>query len=162
MGTEPLAHLITFRTHGTWLHGDPRGSVDRDHRTYGTDLLPSNRAWQRQAARRLPDAPIALDEGARRVVEKTIEEVCATRDWALHGVQARTNHVHVVVASPEPPERVMNTLKSWCTRRLRESNCFTGRVRIWSRHGSTRYLWTPQSLREACRYVMESQGEALS
>jgi len=25
----PLAYLITFRSYGTWLHGDERGSVDR-------------------------------------------------------------------------------------------------------------------------------------
>ena len=27
----PLAHLSTFRSYGTWLHGDKRGSVDRSH-----------------------------------------------------------------------------------------------------------------------------------
>jgi len=25
----PLAFLITFRTYGSWLHGDMRGSIDR-------------------------------------------------------------------------------------------------------------------------------------
>ena len=25
----PLAYLITFRTYGTWLHGDERGSIGR-------------------------------------------------------------------------------------------------------------------------------------
>ena len=25
----PLAYLLTFRTYGTWHHGDERGSVDR-------------------------------------------------------------------------------------------------------------------------------------
>jgi hypothetical protein len=27
----PLAYLFTFRCHGTWLHGDERGAVDRFH-----------------------------------------------------------------------------------------------------------------------------------
>jgi hypothetical protein len=36
----PLAYFITFRTHGTWLHGDQRGSVDRHGRNvYGTDRI---------------------------------------------------------------------------------------------------------------------------
>ena len=30
----PLAYLITFRSYGTWLHGDKRGSVDRFHNHY--------------------------------------------------------------------------------------------------------------------------------
>ncbi|MGH9840991.1 MAG: hypothetical protein ACREEM_19730 [Blastocatellia bacterium] len=36
----PLAYLITFRCYGTWLHGDERGSVDRDHNIYRTPFLP--------------------------------------------------------------------------------------------------------------------------
>ena len=35
-GSVPLAYLITFRTYGTWLHGDARGSVDREHNVFGT------------------------------------------------------------------------------------------------------------------------------
>jgi hypothetical protein len=27
--TSPIAFLLTFRTYGTWLHGDPRGSFQR-------------------------------------------------------------------------------------------------------------------------------------
>jgi hypothetical protein len=34
----PLAYLITFPTYGTWLHGDERGSVDRDHNLPGTPV----------------------------------------------------------------------------------------------------------------------------
>jgi hypothetical protein len=32
----PVGFLISFRGFGTWLHGDPRGSVDRLHNRYGT------------------------------------------------------------------------------------------------------------------------------
>jgi hypothetical protein len=38
----PVGYLITFRSYGTWLHGDRRGSVDRLHRIYGTPRLPPN------------------------------------------------------------------------------------------------------------------------
>jgi hypothetical protein len=38
----PLAYFIMFRSYGTWLHGDSRGSVDRLHNTYGTPRLPPN------------------------------------------------------------------------------------------------------------------------
>jgi hypothetical protein len=36
----PLAYFITFTCHGTWLHGDERGSVDRGHNAPGTPFLP--------------------------------------------------------------------------------------------------------------------------
>lgn len=37
---QPLAYFITFRTHGTWLHGDQRGSVDRHGRNvFGADRI---------------------------------------------------------------------------------------------------------------------------
>lgn len=39
----PLAYLITFRTYGTWLHGDDRYSMDRHEKNiYRTpNVLPS-------------------------------------------------------------------------------------------------------------------------
>jgi hypothetical protein len=41
----PLAYFISFRTYGTWLHGDERGSVNRkqiDYEINGQgDDLPS-------------------------------------------------------------------------------------------------------------------------
>jgi len=44
--SEPLGYLITCRTYGTWLHGDARGSVDRDHNVYGTPMRDPNSALQ--------------------------------------------------------------------------------------------------------------------
>ena len=40
-----LAYLISFRTYGTWLHGDKRGSVDRFHNRYCSPYLPPNKKW---------------------------------------------------------------------------------------------------------------------
>jgi hypothetical protein len=44
--TQPLAFPIMFRCYGSWLHGDERGSVDRQkfHR-YGTPAMPANKSW---------------------------------------------------------------------------------------------------------------------
>jgi hypothetical protein len=40
----PLGYLITFRSYGSWLHGDRRGSVDRFHNRFGTPRIPHNEA----------------------------------------------------------------------------------------------------------------------
>ena len=45
-----LGYLITFHTHGSWLHGAERGSVDREHNSYDTPFLPIN-ADREQVAR---------------------------------------------------------------------------------------------------------------
>jgi hypothetical protein len=46
--TFPLAYLITFRTFGTWLHGDGRTSVKRDGwNRYGHHRYPPNETLHR-------------------------------------------------------------------------------------------------------------------
>ena len=159
--SEPLAYFITFPTYGTWLHGDARGSVDRAHNVPGTPLLdPDQRRQQRDAAR-LKHPPVILDVKRRRVVHRTIVEVCAHRNWTLHAVHVRTNHVHVVISAEETPEQVMNALKSWATRRLVEAGMLPAGTKAWVRHGSTRYLWKADQVTSACQYVCEGQGEDL-
>ena len=39
----PLAYFISFRTFGTWLHGDRRGSVDR------STTSTAHHVWARSA-----------------------------------------------------------------------------------------------------------------
>ncbi|MHC5110317.1 MAG: transposase [Planctomycetota bacterium] len=102
---------------------------------------------------------ISLDHHARLVVEISIRDVCSHRDWSLYAANVRSNHVHVVIAAPQSPERVMNDLKVICTRRLKDGAVFNNQQKIWSRHGSTRYLWNDRNVRDACAYVMEQQGD---
>jgi len=157
--SEPVAYLITFRTYGSWLHGDGRGSVDREHKAYGTPLLAPHHGRERSARDRCAQAAFALDTKQRRIVHRTLTEVCRHRGWSIHALNVRTNHVHVVVSAPEPPERVMGSLKSWTTRRLREANLIASDTGPWSRHGSTRYLWNPGEVEHACEYIVEGQGD---
>lgn len=42
----PLAVCFTFRSYGTWLHGDERGSVDRYQNIHGTPRIPKNSNWK--------------------------------------------------------------------------------------------------------------------
>lgn len=154
----PLAYLITFPTYGTWLHGDKRGSVDRDNNIPGTPILLQNKARQRHEQNKLQNKPVLLNSHARDVTHRTILQVSEHRGWTVHAINVRTNHIHVVVSAGKTPERVMNDLKSWCSRKLIEEGLFPPGKRLWVRHGSTRYLWKPQHLDAACRYVAEEQG----
>jgi hypothetical protein len=66
--------------------------------------------------------------------------------------------VHLVVSASQAPEQVMTTFKAWSTRRLREAGLAVEGARLWSRHGSTKYLWTTDDVVTAHSYVVDSQG----
>lgn len=103
-----------------------------------------------------------LDYARRVEVARAIEEVCAFRGWTLHALNVRSNHVHVVVTAPNiRPERPMNQFKSWATRRLRDRGLAGAAERLWTRHGSTRYLWDEKDLSATGAYVLEGQGSDL-
>ncbi len=157
MSDRPLAYLITFRTYGTWLHGDDRGSMDRDHRTYGAPQLVPDVSRRNTAYSRLASPPVTLSPEQRRVVGDAIRGQCEHRDWSLHALNVRTEHVHVVVSADVPPEAVLNVFKAYSTRALRQSELWLRATSPWSRHGSTRYLWSEESVSRACVYVSELQ-----
>jgi REP element-mobilizing transposase RayT len=158
---EARTYFLTYHTYGTWLHGDERHSVDRRHNIPETDTMPPDAGRLAAARERLKHQPTLLDAGRRQIVEATIREVCAHRGWHLHAVNVRTNHVHAVITARVAPEKVLTDLKAWATRRLIEAHAFPRGTRVWSRHGSTRYLWTEKDIEDACHYVVECQGIVL-
>ncbi|MBI3269391.1 MAG: hypothetical protein HYZ53_10260 [Planctomycetes bacterium] len=153
----PLAYFITFRTYGTWLHGDTRGSVDRKHNVFGMPLLPHDpkRAGEDAAAMANPSS--VLSAAQRAIVEAAVKGVCEHRGWILHALNVRTNHLHVVVSAQVSPERVMADFKAWGTRRLVEGGTMGRGARVWTRHGSTKYLWRSEAVAAACNYVIHGQ-----
>jgi REP element-mobilizing transposase RayT len=161
MASLPVAYLLTWTCYGAWLHGDPRGSVDRDHNTPGEPFLPPNPTRAAAEHFRLRHPPIRLDAAARRVVEDTIERHISIRGWTLHAHAVRTNHVHVVVSCDIHADEAREQFKAWCTRRLREAGLFSRDTSIWTEKGSDRWLWDPGALASAIRYVADYQGDPL-
>ena len=116
----PLAHLITFRCHGTWLHGDSRGSIDRFHNRYMSPYIEPNKNWHRYNTEILEGEPVTLDASRRRSVEAAILETCTDRKWQLHALNVRTNHVHTVVSiGLVKPALALVALKAKSTKRMR-------------------------------------------
>jgi REP element-mobilizing transposase RayT len=104
---------------------------------------------------------IVLTAALRTEVDQAIREACEHRGWRLEALNVRTNHVHVVVSAPVAPELTMTTMKAWATRRCREAGLLAPGRKLWTRHGSTRYLWTEQAIDDAAEYVAERQGPPL-
>lgn len=157
----PLAYLITFRSYGTWLHGDPRGSVDRFHNQYRTPVFPPNAARLGQTEIRLKRRPVVLTVEQRRSVERAIQETSEIRKWLLRALNVRTNHVHAVVSAEARPELVLNALKANSTRQLRQDCCWEDSCRPWSDGGNKRYVWTELGLQRAIDYVVNGQDGEL-
>ncbi len=158
----PLAYFVTFRTHGTWLHGDQRGSVDRHGRNiFGTERIKLDPVFSVTMDRNMESAPFLLDGHQRKVVEAAIRSVCLIRQYGLGAINVRTNHAHVVVSSIASPDKIMAGFKANSTRALRETGLVEPKQKIWSRGGSTRYLWKPRNVERAIGYTLYGQGDEL-
>ena len=153
----PLAYFITWTCRGTWLHGDGRGSVDREHNAYGTAMIPPDATMYAKSAARLKQDSLELTAADRLLVAGAIKATCSHRGWTIHALAVRSNHVHSVVSADATPERVMHDLKAWSTRALRQSNHDFDNRPIWTRHGSTRYLFDEPALHGAIEYVVSHE-----
>jgi hypothetical protein len=54
---------------------------------------------------------------------------------------------------------MVNELKAYSTRRLREAGLAGEDQKIWARGASTRYLWNPRHVEAAVEYVLYSKGD---
>lgn len=157
---EPLAYFLTWTTYGTWLPGDERGWVAKPG-----EFRLSDGELQESARRMMTEPALILDDEQRQIVEDTIRAHCQIRRWHLHVVNARTNHVHVVVtANNRSPEDVMDQFKAWCTRKLKaHDQCRLAlgeklRLNWWTQRGSKRQLHSQHAVDAAILYVQEGQG----
>jgi REP element-mobilizing transposase RayT len=158
----PLAHLITFRCYGTWLHGDQRGSVDRLHNRYQAPYAPANDNRNRYNEGMLKSEPVLLDAARRASVEMAIRETCDYRSWILRAMSVRTNHVHVVVSiGAQKSELALNAFKANATRQMRQDGRWQMDYSPWVDKGSRRNLWNESSVARAIDYVLDGQGDDL-
>ncbi|MDM7924369.1 MAG: hypothetical protein QUS14_18950 [Pyrinomonadaceae bacterium] len=159
---RPLAFFITFRTYGTWLHGDERGSVERHGRNvYGTDRIGLDPVFSVSMDRNMLAEPFLLDVPRRVCVEEAIRSVCSVRNYGLSALNVRTNHAHLVVSASADPKFMMNAFKANATRELRERGLARSDQKVWCRGGSTRYLWKPVQVERAIDYTVNGQGDDL-
>jgi REP element-mobilizing transposase RayT len=158
----PLGYLITFRCYGTWLHGDERGSIDRFHNRYKSEYLPRSDRRKDVNSRLLKFEPVTLNAKQRGSVDSAIREVCEHRQWFIHALNVRTNHVHSVVSIGSiKPERALNAFKAYATRHMRQDGNWNRPRSPWADRGSKKRLWNEESLARAIDYVVNGQGDEL-
>ena len=156
----PLAYLLTFRTFGTWLHGDEWESVGRDGRNhYGKPRIQPKPEFELAMKEEMKQPAFILTKPMRRVVEAAIKDLCRSRGYGLFAVNVRSNHVHAVVSAQMKPERIADALKANATKMLREESLISSDAKVWSRSRSRRYLWKPRHIAGAIDYVLYCQSD---
>jgi REP element-mobilizing transposase RayT len=162
MYSDPLAYFLTYTTYGTWLHGRETGSVDQQHNAYDTPVLAPDAELEQRQRSKMKQPEYRLDGGQRAIVLETILEVANHRKWYVWAAHVRSNHVHVVISAKAKPEKVLNDLKAWSSRRLKERLGEPPDRQRWTHHGSTRYIFNEDVLAEKIKYVLEEQGERMA
>jgi REP element-mobilizing transposase RayT len=158
----PIAYLITFRTYGTWLHGDERGSTDRHNKIYGNPHYHPDPRWQTHNEKQLSHEPVTLDAARRQAIECALTDTCRRRFWGLMAHNIRTNHAHVVVDTlGKAGSLALNAFKANATREMRQRGLWQINRSPWSDKGSIRHLWNEQSVAAAIEYVLHGQGGEL-
>jgi REP element-mobilizing transposase RayT len=157
----PLAYHIIWTTYGSWLPGDHRGWVKKNVK----GIQDANPRLEASARKAMAQDQVVLTGPQRTLVEKTIREHCRIRDWKLHALNVRSNHVHVVVAAGRDPDDVMGQLKAWCSRKLSDAAGLenTVAVKAGRRHwftegGDKEIIASVEYLERAIQYVVEGQG----
>jgi hypothetical protein len=113
-----LIYLITFACYGCHLHGDDSGSVDRNHNLPGRRLVAADLKRAAPERGQMDQPPYSMDRKRREAVLEALLERCSYRNWNVFAAHVRTSHAHIVVESEAQPERILNDLKSYASRRL--------------------------------------------
>jgi REP element-mobilizing transposase RayT len=155
-----LAYHITWTTYGTWLPGDRRGWCKKGH----AGVKEPDWRVEDEARSRMAQGAVILTDSQRNSIDDTIRTHCVIRGWQLHAVNARTNHVHVVISADCEPDEVMNQLKARCSQRLSDDAGLTtpvahkaGRRRWFTEGGDKEEIYDEEQLRNTIRYVLEGQ-----
>jgi len=120
----------TVTTHGTWLHGDPRGSW-KDGRLIGPDPLLEQSAVQGMGG---PEERLSSDE--IKLVADAFGDVCREGKHRVLAATIQPLHAHLVFAPLKLPiERVIGWLKRQSAAAVFESRRARGLA-------APRHLWT--------------------
>jgi REP element-mobilizing transposase RayT len=150
-----MTYLITWCCYGSHIPGE-EGIVSKRNNHFGARVATAYAFFAQASHAVMKDESFELNEAHRQIVLKAIVGVCQYRGWALLAAHVRTAHVHVVVDADIAPERIMHDLKSYASRALNREN------QNWVRHGSTRYLYSRETIANAIRYVLEKQGQPMA
>ena len=149
---EAVTYFITWTTYGTWLPGDHRGWRKRSKGSQTPQPLLED--WVRD---RLSEKPVLLNSVQRKKVEDVCRDHADRRGWGLHAVNARSNHVHIVVTADAAPNKVRDQFKANATRVLRQEPDPVTNEKVWARGGDCEIVDGEEELERVVIYSTDAQ-----
>ena len=64
--------------------------------------------------------PFVIDSPRANTILAAMLVTCEIRGWPVYAIHVRTSHIHAVLESLESPERMLNDLKTYASRKLNE------------------------------------------
>ena len=149
---DSITYFITWTTYGTWLPGDLRGwrKTNKGNQT----PQPLLEEWCRN---RMFEDAVLLNQTQRDKVEAVCREHANIRGWLLHAVNARSNHVQLVVTADQAPQLVRDQFKANATRVLRQKPDAINKDKIWTRGGDCEIVDGEGNLERVVKYIIEAQ-----
>jgi REP element-mobilizing transposase RayT len=153
-----LAYHITWGTYGTRLHGDRRGTVDREHNELNTPVLGYDEHRWEQSRENLKYPPIRMTREQMLFIQEMIPKLCERGYWKHLADAAGPDHVHAVLTSEHNPETIRRLLKRWLTQELMKRWALVGEDRTyWAECGSIRWIGDDDYLTNAVKYVADQR-----
>ena len=107
---------------------------------------------------------VSLDQAAAEGMIAQYQETCRVRGWELEAASVMYNHTHVIVgvAGDPDPQSILETLKSWATRALKQLRAPPPNGTFWTAKGSKRKLPDERAVRDGVIYVVRKQPGPLA
>jgi hypothetical protein len=150
MGRTHGIHWIAT-THGTWLHGDPRGSW-RNGKLIGPDPFLEEVIRDRMHAN-----AVVLSKAEVAIVANALGEALSTKPWPVLAATIQPTHTHVVFAPfITPVDDVIATLKYRSACAVFEARRAKGQptpASLWTEGKFPVFIYDEQHLQNAIAYV---------
>jgi REP element-mobilizing transposase RayT len=173
------AWLLTNTTYGSWLPGDPRGSVTSVRSVRPSDPITFTRIEHDVPGEPYEDAipglyasaesllsgpKVYFDHEMANLVLAQFRETAMYRGWTLRAVAVMFNHFHIVVMVPENPDprRILADFKAYGTRTLNRRFGRPPSRTWWTTNGSKRMLKDSAAIAAATHYVLKRQPNPLA
>jgi REP element-mobilizing transposase RayT len=170
--------FLTNTTYGTWLPGDPRGSIasvnDRrdtdppgpgriEHDQFGMEYEPSRPGLYRASQAKLKCPPIYLDLAQSELLLGQFRETATIRKWPLQAAAIMCNHFHLIVtvADDPDPQKILSDFKAYGSRKLNERFGKPASETWWTTNGSKRKLSDEKQIADTINYVLYKQPDPL-
>lgn len=158
---RPLAYHLTFGTYGTRLHGDARGTVDREHNQFGEPFLEPDAERQQESAERRRFPPVYLTHEQCVFIESVIPSICERGKWTYVVAAAAPDHVHVCLVAPDiPGHRIELWLKRWLSEALSARWPLPVGARWWAKGGSVKWIFDDAYFANVKRYIFDQRATA--